>query len=100
MIPTVVCWEDWRDQYFSHMLKIPIIGLVGNMIGNMFGIGLENFAKRKYIDYLGELELDKNIMEAGDKGQPFVSKKGTKAFDSFESITKKLINFCERKHIK
>ena len=24
MIPSVVCWEDWRDQYFSHMLKCPI----------------------------------------------------------------------------
>ncbi|RLI62096.1 MAG: ATP-binding protein [Promethearchaeia archaeon] len=86
---------------FLHALDIPIIGMVGNMTGDLFGSkSAENFAKSKNISYLGELELDKKIVESGDKGHPFVIEKGTKVSKSFDKLTKKLMNFCERRSIK
>ncbi len=90
-----------RSIDFLHTLNIPIIGMVGNMTGDLFGSkSAEDFAKSKNISYLGELELDKKIIESGDKGRPFVIEKGIKVSKSFDNLTKRLINFCEGESTK
>ena len=76
---------------FSHTLKIPVIGIISNMTGHIFGYGLEEFAKKNNINYLGNLELDQIIADAGDKGKPFVSLKNTKITKDFDEICKKIL---------
>ncbi|MEA2035956.1 MAG: Mrp/NBP35 family ATP-binding protein, partial [Nanoarchaeota archaeon] len=60
---------------FSRNVKIPIIGIIENMSGNIFGGGtVSGFAASQGVDYLGSLNMDKGITESGDKGEPFVKK--------------------------
>ncbi len=54
-------------------LEVPIIGLVENMSGDIFGTeGGESAAKLMGIDYLGTVALDPRIRVGGDAGQPIV----------------------------
>jgi len=75
----------------SKKFGIPVIGLVENMSGEVFGSGkIEDFAKENNINFLGRIELDKIITESSNKGKPFVSE-NNKASKEFKSIVKKII---------
>ena len=81
---------------FSRKVDIPIIGLIENMAGDVFGKGsVKELADSKEINFLGSLELDKEITESGDKGEPFI-KNNSKSSQSFEKIISKIISFCEK----
>ncbi len=81
---------------FSRKVNVPIVGLIENMAGDVFGRGgVKELADSKEIDFLGSLELDKEITESGDKGEPFI-KNNSRSSQSFEKIISKIISFCEK----
>ena len=82
---------------FSKQVNIPVIGLIENMAGDIFGKGsVEEFANTQKLNFLGSLELSKEITESSDKGEPFI-KNNSKVSKSFEKITNKIISFCKEK---
>jgi len=84
-----------RSIDFSNKLEIPIIGLIENMSGDLFGKGrVEAFSDEEGITFLGSLELDKAITKANDEGIPF-TKTNSKNTSSFNKITDKIVDYCE-----
>ena len=54
-------------------LEVPIIGVMENMSGEIFGKGGgEDAAKLMGVEYLGTVELDPRIRMGGDTGKPIV----------------------------
>lgn len=54
-------------------LEVPIIGVVENMSGEIFGTGGgENCARLIGAEYLGTVELDPDVRKGGDSGIPIV----------------------------
>ena len=82
---------------FSGKVNMPIIGLIENMAGDIFGKGgVEDLADARGIDFLGSLELDNKIRESGDKGEPFVRNNNLDLAKSFGNIVKKIESFCDK----
>jgi Mrp family chromosome partitioning ATPase len=76
----------------ARKLGIPLIGLVENMAGEMFGIGgVAALATAQNVPFLGSLTMDKHIPPASDDGKPFVLT-DTTAGHEFIKIGKKIIN--------
>lgn len=72
---------------FSKKVNIPIIGLIENMSGDIFGKGgVEEIAKETNVKFLGRLELDAKIRESGDMGKPFAVQ------GVFDAITNNIID--------
>jgi len=72
--PQEVALEDVRKAVvmFNH-LKVPVLGMVENMAGEIFGQGgAEVAAKKLQIPFLGRIELASKIRVAGDTGKPVV----------------------------
>ncbi len=81
---------------FSKEVSIPIIGLIENMSGGIFGEkGVVDFAQKKNLNFLGSLKLDKKIIESSDNGKPFVINKDLDVTKSFDKIVEKIISFCK-----
>ncbi len=54
-------------------LEVPILGVIENMSGEVFGAGGgEDAAKLMGVDFLGTVELDPRIRIGGDAGKPIV----------------------------
>jgi ATP-binding protein involved in chromosome partitioning len=54
-------------------LDVPILGVIENMSGEIFGSGGgEKAAKELNVPFLGRVELDPNVRIGGDAGQPVV----------------------------
>ena len=54
-------------------LEVPIIGVVENMAGEIFGSGGgAGAAKKLGVDFLGVIQLDPNVRVGGDSGAPVV----------------------------
>ena len=57
---------------FNH-LEVPVLGVIENMSGEIFGRGGgEKAAKEFDLDFLGSIDLDPAISRGGDNGQPIV----------------------------
>jgi len=72
--PQEVALEDVRKAVvmFNH-LKVPVLGMVENMAGDIFGRGgAEKAAQKLNIPFLGRIELSAQIRVAGDAGQPII----------------------------
>ncbi len=55
-------------------LEVPIIGVVENMSGEIFGTGAgEQLAETYETEYLGSVPMDANIRVGGDSGHPVVA---------------------------
>ena len=81
---------------FCNKVNIPIIGLIENMSGEIFGEGnVKEFADAQNHNFLGSLSLNKEVTVSGDNGRPFVRNK-SKVSESFKNITDKVISFCEK----
>ena len=77
---------------FSRKVSIPVIGLIENMAGEVFGKGsVRDLADKEKINFLGSLKLDRKIMESGDKGKPFVIDKSLNATKLFNDIVEKIM---------
>ncbi len=78
---------------FAANMKIPVIGLLENMSGSLFGRGtIEGVAKAHNVPYLGEVSADEKIVAACDSGKP-VSFQAGNAKSEFDSIKDKVIDF-------
>lgn len=54
-------------------LQVPILGVIENMAGDIFGEGGgEKAAQLMNVEFLGRVELDPNIRIGGDNGKPIV----------------------------
>lgn len=55
-------------------LKVPILGVVENMSGELFGTGAgKKLAESYNLDYFGEIPLDARVRIGGDTGKPIVA---------------------------
>lgn len=80
---------------FSRKVNIPIIGLIENMSGDVFGKGtVKDMADTLKIDFLGTLELDKTITQSGDNGKPFIID-ALESYKKFEKMVNKIVSFCK-----
>jgi len=78
----------------SKKFNIPIIGLIENMSGKIFGSGqVEKFAENNNINFLGRLDLEKSIADSSNIGKPFATNKNTKSNHQFNEIVEKIIKF-------
>ena len=76
---------------FAESIKVPLLGLVENMVGEMFGRGgLEKVARSKGMPLLGNCDMDRTIRVAGDEGAPY-SGLSQKAKESFDSIAERVM---------
>ncbi len=89
--PQEVALEDAEKGLVAfRKLQVPILGIVENMAGDIFGVGGgERAATRLGVPFLGRLGLDKTIREGGDEGRPLVAfypdNPETKAFHELAS---------------
>ena len=90
--PQEVALEDVRKAVvmFNH-LKVPVLGMVENMAGEIFGKGgAEKAAQKLQIPFLGTVELDAQIRKAGDSGQPIFLNPASPASAQFGLIAAKI----------
>ncbi|RME90980.1 MAG: iron-sulfur cluster carrier protein ApbC [Anaerolineae bacterium] len=73
-LPQAVSLEDAsRGLHMFRQLNVPILGVVENMTGEVFGQGGgENLAKAANVPFLGRVPMDASVRQAGDSGQPVV----------------------------
>ncbi|GAA0869599.1 Mrp/NBP35 family ATP-binding protein [Brevundimonas basaltis] len=73
--PQEVALADARRAHaLFQKVKVPTLGLIENMSGDVFGRGgAEAEAARLGVSFLGDLPLDAALREAGDAGTPLVS---------------------------
>lgn len=102
--PQEVAMLDSRKSIqFARQLNIPYIGIIENMSGficpycskeiNLFGKGGgEKAASELGIDFLGDIPIDKEIVDLSDSGKAFIKHgdKGSIAFKKFEKIVKSI----------
>ncbi|MDO8554838.1 MAG: P-loop NTPase [Candidatus Micrarchaeota archaeon] len=73
---------------FAQRLKFPVLGIVENMSGNIFGEGGgEKLAKEMNVSFLGSLPLDRKIIDYLKNGTPLHK---TEFKDVFEKIIEKI----------
>ena len=72
--PQAVAVSDaLRGAEAFQQLQSPIVGVIENMSGEIFGSGGgEMAAKTLHVDFLGRIELDPAVRVGGDAGQPIV----------------------------
>ncbi|MBN2421730.1 Mrp/NBP35 family ATP-binding protein [Candidatus Woesearchaeota archaeon] len=79
---------------FSKKMNVPVIGVIENMSGNIFGKGgAEKAANKLKVPFLGRIKLNEQIVKSGDSGKPFVLDKEFEETESFEKIVNKIIKF-------
>ncbi len=76
--PQAVALADARRAVnMFRQLEIPILGIVENMTGPVFGRGGgEKMAEILQVPFLGDIPLEPQIRECGDHGVPFVTAHG------------------------
>lgn len=81
----------------SNEFKIPVIGIVENMSGKIFGSGsVKAFAEKTEINFLGNLDLDKQITLSSNSGQPFVKDKKSNASKQFQHIVNNILEIIKK----
>lgn len=84
---------------FSKKMNVPVIGVIENMAGSVFGIGGARKAAQKLnVNFIGTIGLNEKIVKSGDSGKPFVTDKQLEETKSFEEIVEKIIEHCESNH--
>ncbi len=69
----VALGDALRSISMFEQLNVPILGIVENMSGELFGEGGgERLAAQKKLTYLGRIPLDVEIRKGGDMGRPVV----------------------------
>jgi ATP-binding protein involved in chromosome partitioning len=91
--PQAVAVSDARRGASAfNRLDVPILGVIENMVGDIFGQGGgEDAAKTMGVEFLGRVELDSRIRVGGDNGKPIViSAPDSAAAQSFRMLAQKL----------
>lgn len=73
--PQNVALEDAEKSLIAFQkLQVPVLGIVENMAGEVFGEGgAERAARRLHVPFLGRIYLDRAIRQGGDLGRPIVA---------------------------
>jgi ATP-binding protein involved in chromosome partitioning len=81
-------------------VNVKVFGVIENMSGEIFGSGGgEKAAKDFNVPFLGRIPLNKNIVDSGDRGLPFVLESAEKDYvKEFNNITDKILNIIEKKN--
>ncbi|HOG23907.1 MAG TPA: Mrp/NBP35 family ATP-binding protein [Candidatus Omnitrophota bacterium] len=89
--PQEVALSDVRRAVnMFRQLEIPILGIVENMTGPVFGKGGgEKMAEDFQIPFLGDIPLDAQVRKCGDSGVPLV------AGDAKEGVCSRFLNIAE-----
>lgn len=83
---------------FSKKVNVPVIGVIENMSGSIFGEGgAEKAASKLNVPFLGRIGLNEKIVKSGDSGTPFVVYKQLEETKSFVRIINKIEQFCDTK---
>lgn len=70
----VAATDALRGLKTFEQLNVPIIGVIENMSGDLFGSGAgEQLAAQTKVDYLGSVPLDAEVRKGGDSGRPVVA---------------------------
>ncbi|HIP73760.1 MAG TPA: chromosome partitioning protein, partial [Anaerolineae bacterium] len=70
----VAAADALRGMLTFEKLDVPIIGIIENMTGEVFGTGAgETLASQYNTEFLGSVPMDANIRVGGDSGQPVVA---------------------------
>lgn len=82
--PQEVALADARRAHtLFQRVKVPTLGLIENMSGDVFGRGgAKAEADRLGVEYLGDLPLDASVRQAGDAGAPLASGEVAERFDA------------------
>jgi ATP-binding protein involved in chromosome partitioning len=69
----VAVGDALRSISMFEQLNVPIIGIVENMTGELFGEGGgEQLAQQRNVPFLGRIPLDAEVRKGGDLGRPIV----------------------------
>jgi ATP-binding protein involved in chromosome partitioning len=69
----VAVGDALRSISMFEQLNVPILGIVENMAGELFGEGGgEKLAKERQVPFLGRIPLDVEVRKGGDLGRPVV----------------------------
>lgn len=69
----VAVGDALRSISMFEQLNVPIIGIVENMTGELFGEGGgERLAQERNVPFLGRIPLDSEVRKGGDLGRPIV----------------------------
>jgi ATP-binding protein involved in chromosome partitioning len=91
--PQAVAVSDaLRGAEAFQQLQVPIIGVIENMSGEVFGSGGgEGAAKTLGVEFLGRVELDSQVRRGGDSGLPIVIAAPESAVaQSFRALARKI----------
>ena len=92
-LPQSVSMEDAsRGLEMFRTMKVPILGVIENMRGEVFGEGGgEDLARIANVPFLGAIPMDASIRVGGDSGKPIiVSHPDSEAAQAMKSITEKV----------
>jgi ATP-binding protein involved in chromosome partitioning len=92
-LPQTVSLEDAsRGLEMFRTLEVPILGVIENMRGDIFGSGGgEDLARVAKVSFLGSVPMESAVRVGGDTGQPIViSKPDSSAAKAFKSIAGQL----------
>ncbi len=89
---TVALADSTRATTAFKKLKVPILGIIENMAGDIFGQGGGELAARKLqVPFLGRIPLDPSVRIGGDTGQPIlVSKPESETAKVFIDLASKI----------
>ncbi len=79
-----------RSLGMFEQLNVPILGVVENMAGDLFGVGGgEKLAKDRSVPFLGRIPLEVDVRKGGDYGRPIVvSAPQSEAAKAFRQIAR------------
>jgi ATP-binding protein involved in chromosome partitioning len=92
-MPQAVSISDaWRGATAFKRLEVPVIGVVENMAGDVFGTGGGwKAAELIGVEFLGSIELDPRIREGSDKGVPIViAEPESKSAKAYRDLARKI----------
>lgn len=82
---------------FSEKMEVPILGIVENMSGDIFGEGtVAPLAEKRGIAFLGSIPLSREITLSGNAGKSFLQE-GSGPGAVFESIAGRILDSCSKK---
>ncbi|MBD3210573.1 P-loop NTPase, partial [Candidatus Micrarchaeota archaeon] len=87
----VALLDATRAINFTRKMGTPVLGLIENMSGDVFGEGnVEETAKKEKVPFLGRIKLSPKIRKSGDLGSP------VEVNNLFNAITEKIRGACEK----
>lgn len=93
----VALLDSKKAVLFVEQFNIPVIGIIENMSGSVFGRGGgEKAAHELNVPFLGRIPLDPAVVQSGDSGRPFVTDTTLSITESFNQIVDRIEEFYNK----